>query len=128
MTRANYIPGGANVHTSPLHDDFITGSAQPVMNHFTAPTEPMMAGQLVGINTTSKKLVVFDGTASVKLLGVMAYNFDPAAPSAPKNVPIYVAGCFNPDRIIWPSAATTIADRQLLVAGSPIFIQYPSPR
>lgn len=130
MTRAYYLPGGANVHASPKPDDFITGDAPVTIIQFPAPTTAMSAGQLVAIDKSSGTgaLVKHTGGTSLVILGIMVYDYDPSKPNAAKSVSIYTGGCFNPDRIIWPGGITNITIQMIYVAGSPIFIQHPNPR
>jgi|SRR6476620_11121445 hypothetical protein len=72
----------------------------------------------------SNKLVPYDPAATTPVQTAFAIAAQPMDAATPgKFIPVFVAGGFNHEALVWPAALDTLAERQAAFAGSPIYVQ-----
>lgn len=127
------------------------GSYSPIQL-FTAEDEiktgaaTVLTGQALAVLTivafnVANKLVPWDPTATVAVVGGATSQTAPAAQSRPVGIlsaaanttspsgdrmfPFYEGGCFNPDLLVWPASLDTFAERNaaLRAAGAPFRVK-----
>lgn len=79
------------------------------------------AGTLVSGSTLTDASLTAEGVPSADPVGVAA---QPAASATPgSNCPIYVAGCFNHEALVWPAGFTSLAARKAVFARTGIVVK-----
>lgn len=127
------------------------GSFDPVQL-FTAEDEiktapgTVLTGQVLAVLTivafnVANKLVPWDPTATVavvggatsqtapaaqaKPVGILATAINTTSPAGDRHAEFYEGGCFNPDLLVWPASLDTYAERNaaLRAAGAPFRVK-----
>jgi hypothetical protein len=70
------------------------------------------------------KLVPFDPAATTPVQAAFAIAAQPVDAATPGAwVPVFISGGFNHEALVWNAATDTLAERQAVFAGSPIYVQ-----
>lgn len=128
------IPSRAQTAGIPRqHDDtivaadvyLITGNEPAVMtkDEIVAINQDFEALTVVGKNAAGEIVeAVLDTVTpanSIKPIGISVIAVMTGGTGAKKGAPIYRAGCFNPDALVWPASFDTEAKKQAAFEGSP---------
>lgn len=128
------IPSRAQTAGIPRqHDDvivaadiyLITGNEPAVMtkDEIYAFNQDIDALTVVGKNAAGEIVpaVLDTGTPanSIKPIGISIIDVVTGGTGEKKGAPIYRAGCFNPDALVWPASFDTEAKKQAAFEGSP---------
>jgi hypothetical protein len=128
------IPSRAQTAGIPRqHDDtivaadiyLITGNEPAVMtkDEIVAFSQTIAALTVVGKNAAGEIVpaVLDTGTPanSIKPIGIAVIAITTTGSGDKKGLPVYRAGCFNPDALVWPASFDTEAKKQAAFEGSP---------
>ena len=128
------IPSRAQTAGIPRqHDDtitaadvyLITGNEPAVMtkDEIVAASQTIEALTVVGKNAAGEIVpaVLDTGTPanSIKPIGIAVIAITTGSSGDKKGLPVYRAGCFNPDALVWPASFDTEAKKQAAFEGSP---------
>lgn len=102
-------------------DALITGSEPELMveDIAVAANQTMLALTVVGFNGATPPALVPAVLTTTPPIGVLVVDVTSGASGTLKGVPVYRAGCFNPDRLIWPATINTDALKFAAFRGAP---------
>jgi hypothetical protein len=103
----------------------ITGNEPAIMtkDEIVAFSQTIAALTVVGKNPAGEIVpAVLDTVTpanSIKPIGVAIIGATTGGTGDKKGLPVYRAGCFNPDALVWPASFDTEAKKQAAFEGSP---------
>lgn len=103
----------------------ITGHEPAILtvDHPVADSQTLSALEVVGFNASGELVPAeYDATyasAGVRPIGVAIIAITTATPASQPGLPVYRAGCFNPDALVWDASFDTDAKKFNAFAGAP---------
>lgn len=106
----------------------ITGNEPAILtqDRIVAVSQTLAALTVVGLDANGDVVKAKLNTAvdpapdnSVKPIGILVIGVTTAGTGTKKGAPVYRAGCFNPDRLVWDATFDTDAKKFAAFEGSP---------
>lgn len=118
------IPSQWDDTISATAQGLVTGHEPAIMtrDHVVAFSQNFPALQVVGLDASGEVVkATWDATPAnaIKPIGVAIIGAVTGASGVKKGIPIYRAGCFNPDQLVWDASFDTDAKKFAAFEGSP---------
>lgn len=96
-----------------------SGHAPEPMNQdlIVAASQTLAAYSLVGFDGSGRLVPALLGTTPA--IGILVAAITTSASTTYKGAPVYRAGCFNPDKLVWPASYDTDAKKFAAFNGAP---------